>query len=48
MMRPPNTRVQRTRALAWLGSLPSDIRLPLTRRPLGGTWHRGRIGQLRS
>jgi hypothetical protein len=33
---PPNTRVQRTRALASLGSLTSFARSPLTRRLLGG------------
>ena len=35
-LRPPNMRVQRTRALASLGTLTSFARSPLTRRPLGG------------
>ena len=35
-LRPPNMRVQRTRALASLGTLTSFARSPLTRRPLVG------------
>src|SRR5687767_11637274 len=35
-VRPPNMRVQRTRALASLGTLTSFARSPLTRCPLGG------------
>jgi len=34
-LRPPNMRVQRTRALASLGTLTSFARSPLTRCPLG-------------
>jgi hypothetical protein len=49
-LRPPNTRMQRTRALASLGTLTSFARSPLMRSPLGGPgtlWARHSVLTLR-